>query len=156
MVQTDPLALELQPGDVWRFAAPEVAGEYPLEFALVFRRVHDEGAKHPSAQVALDQVAEVPVVGGPSDEFHVLANWPQRRLTEPLPVAFNVLNLEMGPCFNDVIAVLIKMSNYVHLPSFQTQLRKPVTSLGCALVASGAAAGISQGPPFPTFVCFGL
>ena len=49
---------EFKPGDAGRLAALEVALAYLQEFLLIVRRVDDEAPESPSAQVALDQIAQ--------------------------------------------------------------------------------------------------
>ena len=102
-MQIDP-PLELQLGDVGRLAeALEVALEYPLELALVLHRVHDEGAQNRAAHVALDQVAEVAILGGLTDQPHVLADRAQGRSAEPVLVALDVFHLQISSHFEVAI-----------------------------------------------------
>ena len=57
---------------------------------LVIHRVDDKGAEPCSAQVALYEVAQVPVAGGLPDQFDVPAHGSDRRRAELGQVALDV------------------------------------------------------------------
>ena len=61
-----------------------------MDALLVIHRVDDEGAKPSSAQVALDQVAQILIAGGLSHQFDVPAHGPDRRRAELVRVALDV------------------------------------------------------------------